>query len=949
MSFVSDYQQNLLRTRPHRARLAMSIYQPPTVLSCQLNSVTGTVGAYVLPYDNVVTGSYSNVTAGMTLLVGTQPGYSDVGRIRVRSATASAITVAENSDINWRDNLYLTVIKFYELWPIFAYYELTGDVVAYKDYDVAYTNQNSVLGSLICMGPHHAGYEGETVYYTATGTVFVAGPDTPRYSWVFEGGVPGTSTAQTPGYVAYPNDGHYTTKLTVSVTGSSASDTSYRHVSIYNRSGVTNIPIRKWNMEPLSGSREDGAYVTRVIVRENTQSIMDGALVVLFADDEYGAAHTSLGGNAQNRSKTFFVGYIKSGSIQYDYAKSIVEFEVVSVTDLMKALKCSGISVDSVVTPDDWFELPDMDVRKALYHFLRWHTTLLNVADVQYLGENYKFQYFETDPSTMYDAIDTFTRSSLHGRMMCDRQGKVFIEPQPDAINGSMTGTAIGMYIDRRDWVGEPSLELPMSTVPLAYLEMGGVAYSGAVTGTYEAFISAAPGDVSTIHGNDDDRQGLILTTQANLNRMVGDVFAYENAKYPSLSLDMAGNYRNFDVVPLERHLITITPTDSQGRLNLVNHPFHLTNIEWSYDSLNEMLVPHCTFHEMTQGYAGATVPIYQAPQDNFPPQPDVDDPTWPLLPPWRPPGPVPDNKPPDPEVSALCRDDLTFPPNGPFTGVFSTTVRSDYDRPWIDIPWLFFMRSGQATYKTQVTIDGCFKISTNGGNSFVGSTEDFVSVWAEYDGGKIYGVRQSAFTGCEQRTWLFTPPVGLDCSRIVVELPKALDSQLWSTQWPITAQKRQNPVTNVWVNTTQSFTNGTTDDVADWTFAAKDAIVDIDVRAITQPAQMVIRYRGYLDSGVQLFVYGQNTTGLEFPRETGDTQIASDPAVGNFWKTIDEPIDISGYDYIRIRMVNLAAVSDVGAIAWGYITHNPTIHMLEGASVTLWNVCEFNAATYNL
>src|SRR3989304_7491205 len=163
MSQITASELALLRTRPHSTKLWLSIYKPDTVLSGQVDDANAAVGNNQFAYDNS-SGNFADVRAGMTMLVGTAAGKADVGRIRIRSATATVITVSENSHINWADNLYLTVLDFFERWPIFPKYVLdanTGLVTVFKDDDVQYTNQNETLGSFVCMGSHYAGWDAD--------------------------------------------------------------------------------------------------------------------------------------------------------------------------------------------------------------------------------------------------------------------------------------------------------------------------------------------------------------------------------------------------------------------------------------------------------------------------------------------------------------------------------------------------------------------------------------------------------------------------------------------------------------------------------------------------------------------------------------------------------------------------------------------------------------------
>jgi hypothetical protein len=237
MTSASDL--TLLRTQPHFEQLFLSVYSPTTLFSAQVNGSISQ-GERIIPYHNS-SGSYANVFPNSVLLVGTAAGLSDIGRGRIRSVNGTSFTVAENYDIPWASGQYLTAINYVDLNPIYPRIvsgtAVNGDpVIFYKDYDIAYTNQNTILGAFPCAGPHRAAFisgSSAAMYWDASGTNHVNG-DSLTYAWVFEGGSPGTSSAKTPGWVNYSTPGHYKTKLTVTGSGGST-DITYRFVSIYPR------------------------------------------------------------------------------------------------------------------------------------------------------------------------------------------------------------------------------------------------------------------------------------------------------------------------------------------------------------------------------------------------------------------------------------------------------------------------------------------------------------------------------------------------------------------------------------------------------------------------------------------------------------------------------------------------------------------------------------------
>lgn len=105
---LSANDLNVVRTRPQSSELYFTIYHPDTVMSCR---VTGSLsrGEMEIPYYNVSTGSFNNVLAGMTLLVGTSEGGRELGKIRIRDVNSTHFSVAENGHIDWAEAEYLTV------------------------------------------------------------------------------------------------------------------------------------------------------------------------------------------------------------------------------------------------------------------------------------------------------------------------------------------------------------------------------------------------------------------------------------------------------------------------------------------------------------------------------------------------------------------------------------------------------------------------------------------------------------------------------------------------------------------------------------------------------------------------------------------------------------------------------------------------------------------------
>jgi len=644
MSQLTSAELALLRTQPHRTKFFLSIYQPDTVLACQVNDGSIAKGERVITYNNITDGSYLLVKRGMTLKVGSSAGDDNKGTVYVRSATSSTITVGENSHINWADDLYLTVIDFMQIWPIYPRFTSDGeDITVYKDYDVSYTDQNEVLGTLICMGPHHAGFAGDDVYYSATGTHYVGTVTgtSLSYDWHFIGGSPTGSTALTPGNVTYSAPGHYSTHLIVS--GSSGFvEESRRHISIYDRpEDGTDVPILSWGFDgELAGDRDSGGYSLRVWVRENIGSIEDGALAIIFADDWYGNTRQSIGGNAENRSGIIFVGYIIGDSIDYDYQDSVVRFTISSPTELMKQVEAFSVSVEDSTNPssdattkggDPWFYLDGLTMESALYHYIRWHSTINLCCDVQYDATNFNLQYFDADRSSLYDALNSLMESAVVGRVVCDRQGKIWCEIEYEAIDNAASALPLAMFIDNQDWIDTSTIQ-ERKVNDLSFLEMGGIYWQGAVANTFSALIAAAPGEVPAYRGKPVRLHGLALSSQNQLNTLVGNVYANRNSRFPEVQINIAGNYRNFDIAPQER--ITLTMQNKTFRqLNWLQKSFAIRRVAYRMNQEAQFMNPSLVVSEIVQGFDADTILVPEVPPaEGFNPQPIIVPPfpEWP-------------------------------------------------------------------------------------------------------------------------------------------------------------------------------------------------------------------------------------------------------------------------------------------------------------------------------
>jgi hypothetical protein len=706
MSQINAIDLTRLRQRPHETRLWLSIYRPKTRFQAKV--LSGTNDGMNVYYSGVVAGSYGLIQPNSTMLVGTSPGAWDIGKVRVRSATGTYVKVAPNDDIPWTSGQYLTILDLHEPYPIYANFNGTEtdsdeDIIILQDWDVPYTNQNTILGTQVCMGGNYAGFVEDSVFYTSSGTVNVKGEAISAYEWWFEGATVTGSTSADPGYISYSSPGHYITRLKVTST-SGGVDYGYRHVSVYNRS--TNQPIRNWNMESLAGSRDEGGYSGNIWVREILPNLLENSIVVIFADEEYyGGDKVSIGGNQQNRQKIVFSGYISKDSIRYNYKDSITTFDVTSITGVMKEKEGLSISIDDATSATKWQYLQNMTMRKALWEYCKYFSTIGEVADVRDIGADNPIEFLELQATNLYDSFNEYIQRRMYGQLVSDRQGTIFVEPGIQLTHNATGVYPVGFELMKRDWMGEPQFNLTQLP-PVSYLEVGGYYYLSKTAGEGIPYTSNAPGDIRKYSGKiETGAADLMLSSQADLNQKCGDIFAFMNAKYPEVTINLAGNYRNFDVAPYEQVLVTLNKEDTHRQIVLSKAPFYAESVVLNYISDSGLLSVDLTLHEITHSLAdGQTLPIPETPDENAAPLPAF--PAFPSFCFGSDDGNQSYTVITEPELPT-CMGDITGEPNGWWdTGIRSVKLESN-DAWSFRIPYGFWYRGSSYDHRTTYTING--------------------------------------------------------------------------------------------------------------------------------------------------------------------------------------------------------------------------------------------------
>ena len=115
---LTEAEKTLLETHPQKTKMYLYVDNPDPIFTCQEDGFYN-VDTHTFNYDN---GSGSGVLSGMTLILGSTPGGRDLAKVRVKSCSGGAtgtITVAENPDVTWSNDKYVSILPIFELWSVF--------------------------------------------------------------------------------------------------------------------------------------------------------------------------------------------------------------------------------------------------------------------------------------------------------------------------------------------------------------------------------------------------------------------------------------------------------------------------------------------------------------------------------------------------------------------------------------------------------------------------------------------------------------------------------------------------------------------------------------------------------------------------------------------------------------------------------------------------------------
>lgn len=606
-------------------------------------------GAMYIPYDNA-SGDYTKVKPGMTLYLGSTAGGRDLGRARIKSITSTLITVAMNSDVQWADDAYITIVEAIDLWSIYPRINpYTGkwykDEVAYST-DV-YQKQTVWLPPVPIMGPPGVAFlnaNGEATLsfigeqsYTicSNGIKTSAGSSVGDVScvigtgWDFADGTVISGSASQLGTEAAPNVVKWTTagRRLVSLnvkndkpSGYEKSTTGYRPVFILNRPGTAggvNEPYMDFNIETLEGDFESGGWTAtiRVFGDADADEFPDNAMIVIFAEEWWGGTLRSIGGYP-GRENIKLVAWIMEETTHIGFApdgERYVEFRVQTLDGLLKSIAGYVMSMedrthaygsDSGTSCTEWWHVFKLQVNRAIQYVTAFHTTLHQMSDVYIANDNSRVWAWDFGDGSLYRQIDDYAASAIAARLLSTKQSQLYVERDIQTASVNWKPNYVVLALDKDTHLRE-KLELPRPhRGRVRRVDLEGLLWNGT---TATPIIARAPSVAPNQDGVDESLSGYVADSRAELQQVAGYMLAAKNNPWTGLSFQFQGNFSFLDIAPQGYLTLSLAANDTKRGIVWTNKKLIPRRITMNYDARSQTMLVDASMDAAAEGASGVS------------------------------------------------------------------------------------------------------------------------------------------------------------------------------------------------------------------------------------------------------------------------------------------------------------------------------------------------------
>lgn len=648
MTYLLDAPaQALWRTSPTSVRPQwLFLHQPEVVFKAQIVD-TGIIPypMFVLLYDNVTVGDWTDIEEDMLMLIGSTDGADDLGRVRVRKNffgnTASDVAIyfqnasqgILDGEINLQDNAYITILNHFPIYVIPPLVTPGGQL--FKDTELPFDIDYHL------MPVANAGVDRLFVVPNITDDVtfnpaeFVSyvtkpGASITDYLWTTPDGQ--TSTLADPTFTIAADTVGY---MKLEVTDDAGNTTtSRRFLAVVNEDHANLFR----NFEIVQHTAGIGGQQMSIRIHDPIpyNTYIAGAEALITMRESYGSTVGSLVGVADSEDM-LFAGFTADEAMQGEWSqRGYLHQTTITLQDTagrMRVLPGFTQLIERETTPANWGQMEGANLDRYAWYLLYWHSNVPRRADFMWsgTGDTYGFQVLGSDTGNLFDQVTLRARAIRH-ELTCDRYGRLQMLPDPQLQAEADRTSDVMVPVGEADW---QSLSRNYNFHPRHHWQFG----EKIVASTVDASSGANIQTVFTIAPGTAPGSGLaalvageeLVTGQAEANAVDGARYrARTNARESTYDVQLTRLGYAVDPALMKwvQFEVTAATAGVRGRTVSSTTRFLTTEIQYQWDQRNGIRMQRWTIEREgtqvidavteippeTPGFELPDIPIYPPP-----------------------------------------------------------------------------------------------------------------------------------------------------------------------------------------------------------------------------------------------------------------------------------------------------------------------------------------------
>lgn len=605
---------------------------PNTIIfQALVNQASFTASFAQVTYDTVTIGAYTDIVAGMTVII--SPTTDLTGAVftgRARADNSGAVATSTVLNINETsaavaNNYVITVIWDFREWD-----KLGRQVnsVQYVDYAITFRQLLPVVYSLKSA---YAGWVSDgvlTISFTPSALAVTSGATITDWLWDVSDGTITLGTDTDQNITATFPPGHRWIYLTVTDSGGRALT---RKVSIHAHEPDLYPPVPLLAGDISVSGNVDSGYEGSITAWAGVEDVLDNTLIVIWNDEQYQDDVTALTGD-----NIALVGRFRqsSDSALADPVTAIVaetRYSIEGALQALSRLEMLPYEFLNKATPTKFFHVKNLTLWRAVCLLLSEFSTFTELHDLSFdsTADTFITIGLRTQGNNILAAVNDLYYS-INGGIQINTAAQAQCVRDLRMVSDALRNAAVTVA----DWTASDLLSIDSYDHPNVKTVGRLIATGGAfITANKQnrTFESLAPGIAQDYPEGSASLDRQVLTTNASkanaqteLNQRAGNAFARAQ-ETDVITVTHPDGYAWLTPALDQWYTFTLDGSETvRGIILTTDTRWLLLNVDIAHNGETGQKEVHATYTRETQGAAGQTV--------TYPPSPEIpyEAPTFP-------------------------------------------------------------------------------------------------------------------------------------------------------------------------------------------------------------------------------------------------------------------------------------------------------------------------------